>query len=141
MEKKAKNKNLEFALKVYTNAKTSDCEGEFEIAKEKYQLAAKFLIELVNETSKSDPNYDEYTELAKEILTKAEECKDKLKVQAKKAVGSSLLTKATVKPPRKTVVYKEEEKKPISGTKNIKKPLYNDSAKPKFKPATSSSLK
>lgn len=72
MEKVDPNQSLNDAVSIYQNAKELEKEGRYTEAKEKYQLSAQFLVEIVNNTTKLNPKYREYKELAKEILTKAE---------------------------------------------------------------------
>lgn len=93
MEKDEHHAYITYAINMYSKAKDFENEERFEEAKEIYQVAAKFLIEIIGKTPKDDKNYKEYKSLAKEILSKAENCKENMKSGSKTSIASMLLGK------------------------------------------------
>ena len=116
MEKETHNQFIKDALSVYSHARKLENENLLEEAKEKYQVAAKILVEIVQNSDKSDKKYAEYKTLAKEILSKAEACKEKMKDKTKRTMASYLLgknVKKVVKDTNNLEETKEEFKTPL----------------------------
>lgn len=99
MEKAASCASVNDAICVFKEAKLLESEMDYDRAMLKYQLAAKILVEIVNNTEKSDEKYKEYKSLANEILTKAEKLKNKKGTEeVKRGVASYLFGKHLKKP-------------------------------------------
>jgi len=136
MEKSERDNIAEDVLFMYKAAKNLEENKDYEAAKEKYQCSAHTLINMIKGIPKREPKLKEYKELAKEILSKAEKCQEKLKQDVKRGLSSYLFGKhvktlekdelmapslakrrTTVKPHKSSLSFSTESKysKPLNG--------------------------